>query len=88
MAEILEPFDIETLTLGELADAQDASGLTRQQLVSDPYRLMLAVFVSRLRSSGQRPSWKSVTDLRLVDIKSGPSRSRADSPLAKSSASE
>lgn len=86
--EVLEPFDIESLTLGELAHAQEASGLSRVQLVSQPYRLMLAVFVQRLRSSGQPPTWKSVSDLHLVDIKSGPSRSRVGSPSPRSSESE
>lgn len=87
MDETLEPFDIESLTLGEMAAAQEASGLPLTKLASPAYRLMLAVFVQRLRSSGQPPSWKSITDLRLLDISSGRSQSQADSPSQKSSES-
>lgn len=84
MAETLEPFDIESLTLGELASVQEASGLTVKQLTG-PYRLMLALFVQRLRNSGQPPSWSELMHLRVVDISSGGSRSRAGSPSETSS---
>ena len=55
MAETLEPFDIESLTIGEVAQVQEASGLQFRQLIG-PYRLMLALFVQRLRSSGKPPT--------------------------------
>lgn len=84
----MEAFDIESLTLGEMAAAQEASGLSLVQLGSGPYRLMLVVFCQRLRSSGTPPNWQEIANLRLVDISSGPSPSPADNPSLRSSASE
>ena len=80
--ETLEPFDIETLTIGEVAQVQEASGLEFRQLIG-PYRLMLALFVQRLRSSGQPPNWQELTSLRVVDISSGQPPSDPDSPSQK-----
>ena len=64
--------DIESLTLGECLAAEEASGKDLQQLVSTTSgRLLLAVFVQRLRSSGNAPDWKELTGLRLLDTSSG-----------------
>jgi len=64
--------DIESLTLGECLAAEEASGKDLQKLVSTTSgRLLLAVFVSRLSSSGSAPDWKELTGLRLLDTSSG-----------------
>ena len=84
MAEVtLEPFDIESLTLGELAAAQEASGLEASSLFG-AYRLPLALFVQRLRNSGVAPKWQEIINLRLLDISSGPSPSPVVSRSPKS----
>ena len=64
--------DIESLTLGECLAAEEASGKDLQKLVSTTSgRLLLAVFVQRLRNSGNAPDWKELTGLRLLDTSSG-----------------
>ena len=79
-------FDIESLTLGECLAAEEASGKDLASLIgSTSGRLLLAVFVSRLRNSGETPSWQELTSLRLLDTSRGPSRSRRASPSATSS---
>ena len=77
-------FNIESLTMGELAAAQEASGLTSVQLIG-PYRLMLAAFVLHLRNSGERLNWQELASRRILDISSGPQPSPADSQSPKSS---
>jgi hypothetical protein len=85
MTEILDPFDIETLTLGEGLAVERASGLDIQSLIrTRSGLLLLAVFVQRLRSSGQPPSWSELTALRISNISSGRSRSPVSSQSAKS----
>ena len=65
-------FDIESLTLGEALAAEEASGLDLQKLMaSTTHRMMLAVFVQRLRSSEQPPNWQEIASLRLLDTQSG-----------------
>ena len=90
MAEKLIEFDPNTLTMGELLAVEEASGLTTDVILSSfarptTLRLLVAVFVSRLRNSGQPPSWKSLTDLPILDALSGSSPSTADnlSPRSK-----
>ncbi len=79
-------FDIESLTLGECLAAEEASGKDLASLIgSTTGRLLLAVFVSRLRNSDEMPSWQELTHLRLLDTSSGPSRSRPASRSARSS---
>lgn len=79
-------FDLDTLTLGELAAAEQASGLDTSALLSrTAQRMLLAVFVSQLRSSGQAPSWNDLQNLRLLDARSSLSGSAPDSPGPKSS---
>lgn len=64
--------DIESLTLGECLAAEEASGKDLQKLVSTTSgRLLLAVFVQRLRSSKSVPDWQELTNLRLLDTSSG-----------------
>ena len=86
-------FDVDTLTLGELLAVEDASGLTAQEILGSFGRrstlaLLVAVFVQRLRSSGKPPSWQELSSLRVVDISSGPSRSKQDNRSPKSSESD
>lgn len=79
-------FDVSTLTLGELAAAERASGIDGSELVArTAHRLLLGVFVLRLRSSGQPPSWSELTSLRVLDAQSSLSASEPDSPGATSS---
>jgi hypothetical protein len=79
-------FDIESLTLGECLAAEEASGRDLASLIgSTSGRLLLAVFVDRLRSSGETPSWQELTHLRLLDTSRGRSPSRRASPSVRSS---
>jgi hypothetical protein len=82
-------FDLDTMTLGEAVAAEDASGQSIETLiVTAARRRMLAVFVSRLRSSGRAPLWSDLGALRLVDSFSGGSRSSQDNPSAISETSD
>lgn len=64
-------FDITTLTLGEAAEAELASGKNLQQLVKSRVSLlMLATFIQELRSSGEPPSWSELSNRRLLDVSS------------------
>ncbi len=79
-------FDIESLTLGECLAVEEASGKDLSQLVgSTSGRLLLAVFVDRLRTSGETPNWQELTHLRLLDTSRGASPSLQGSRSAKSS---
>jgi hypothetical protein len=87
MTETDVAFDLDTLTLGELIAAEDASGLTGQTIMARmTYRLLLGVFVQRLRSSGQPPSWRELEALRISDV--SPGRSPTGSPSARSNGSD
>ncbi len=77
-------FDIESLTLGECLAVEEASGKDLQALIgSTSGRLLLAVFVDRLRNSDETPSWQELTHLRLLDTSRGPSPSPRVSRSAK-----
>lgn len=79
MADIT--FDIETLTLGELAAAETASGLDSSILLSRTgHRLLLGVFVHRLRSSGKPSSWQELGNLKVLDARSSSSDLPQDNP--------
>ena len=74
-------FDVNTLTLGEMAAAETASGLDSSILLArSAHRLLLVVFVQRLRSSGRPPTWSELGSLRLQDAQSSISDSPLDSP--------
>lgn len=78
--------DLNTLTLGELSAAEKASGMDTSVLLSrSASRLMLIVFVHRLRTSGQPPTWSELGSLTLRDAQSSISLSSPDSPSPKSS---
>lgn len=58
--------DIDSLTLGEMMEAEDASGQDIAQLLArSGHRRTLAVFVHQLRSSGKPPDWKSLGSLKV-----------------------
>lgn len=68
--------DVTTLTLGEAADAEIASGLTLQQMLrSQAARKLLALYVHELRSSGRKRNWQELSTLRLLDGSSSISQS-------------
>ena len=61
--------DLDSLTLGEMMAVEKASGTDVQELLASKMgRMLLAVFVQRLRSSGNAPSWSEVEGLRLLDV--------------------
>ena len=73
--------DPDSLTLGELRAAEIASGQDSSVLVSrSASRLLLMVFVHRLRSSGSVPLWSELESLRVRDARSLISGSPPDSP--------
>ncbi len=79
-------FDLNSLTLGELTKAELASGIDSEELLSKrPYLRLLAVFIQRLRSSGETPNWSELEGLRVLDAQSWVSGSSSDSLGAKSS---
>ena len=81
--------DLETLTLGEILEAEDASGKDIGRLLSTSGgRRILAVFIQRSRISGSAPDWHELTSLRLLDVSSGVSDSRQVSPSATSNGSD
>lgn len=83
MAETVT-IDITTLTLGEAAEAEMASGKTLQQLVkSRTALLILALFIQELRSSGVAPNWSELANLRLLDASSWIGRSQPAETPAK-----
>jgi hypothetical protein len=61
-------FDLATLTLGEAAEIEMASGHSLQELLRSKVSIrLMAVFVQRYRSSGVVPSWQELSSLRLLD---------------------
>ena len=67
--------DLETLTLGEGAEAERQSGQSLASLLTTTMgRKTLALFVDGLRSSDPPPSWQELSSLRLLDV--SPSSSR------------
>lgn len=83
-----ETFDLESLTWGELAMVEEASGLTSSKLLKvSAYRQALVVMVSASRKGEPVPSWSSLMSRRVLDASSSPSPSDQDSPSPKSPAS-
>lgn len=68
--------DLEALTFGEMIAAEEASGKDITTLWSKAgSRMLLAVFIHRLRSSGVPPTWSELASLKVLDV----SRSTSDS---------
>ena len=77
-------FDLSTLTLGEAAEIEIASGHTLQELLRSKVAIrLMAVFVQRLRSSGSTPSWSELSNLRLLDDTFSTLRSSSEETPAK-----
>ncbi len=87
MAEDVK-FQVDTLTMGELLSVERASGETVADILASfarptTLRVLVALYVLRLRSSGEPPSWRSLTDLPILDA-----LSTADSPSPRSNDSD
>jgi hypothetical protein len=68
--------DVSTLTLGEAAAAELASGVPIEKMARSRAMLrMLAIFVHVYRTSGEPPSWSELSNLRLLDVRSSTSPS-------------
>lgn len=67
--------ELDSLTLGEMAAAEEASGLSIDALIrrGKGHRLMLAAFVA-YRRAGEPLTWAEVGALRLSDARSSSSR--------------
>ena len=71
--------DVDTLTLGEMMAAEEASGLDIGVLLKRPaHRQVLALFVHQSRTSDAPLSWKQLGDLRVLDDLPSTSDSRPD----------
>jgi hypothetical protein len=78
--------NIETLTLGELAAAEQSSGMSYQAMLKGrATMLLLALFVHELRSSEKPRSWQELSSLKVLDALSLMQRSSSDGAQAKSS---
>jgi len=85
MPELVQ-LDLDTLTLGELAAAEKASGEDGTTLLArSAHRRILVVFVQRLRSSGRPPNWSELAALKVSEVSSSRSDSSPDNPGEKSS---
>ena len=83
--EPLVTLDITTLTLGELASAERASGLSYQEMMRGTFsRLLLAMYVHELRNSDEPRSWSDLSNLRLLDASSSIAQSPGDGVPATS----
>lgn len=70
--------DIGTLTLGEAAKLEAASGQDLSDLLArQSGRMLAAVFVAVLRRSGSAPPWSEISNLRVLDVSSSTSRAKA-----------
>ena len=77
-------FDIETLTLGEMAMVEEASGKVIGTLMKvSAYRMALVLMVSASRNGEQVPSWNSLMSRTVLDASSSISGSQQDSPSPK-----
>ena len=70
--------DLPSLTVGEIARAEVASGMTLQEMMASPMaRKLMAVFIHELRNYVKPRSWHELSSLRLLD---GRSLTSPDSP--------
>ncbi len=82
-------FRLNTLTLGELAQVEEASGLSGTQLLSThSYLLALAVMVSASRNGEPVPSWQEIMSRKVVDARSWTLQPSAGNQSVKSNDSE
>ena len=79
--------DLNTVTMGEAAEAERESGWSIGEIVKSPSaRRVLAMFIHGLRHYDVRPSWKELASLRAVDVSQSTSHSQSDSPSETSKA--
>lgn len=72
--------DLTTVTLGEAAEAERASGWSIGEIVKSPTaRRVLAMFLHGLRNYDEWPNWKELASLRAVDVSSSTSVSASAS---------
>ena len=77
-------FDLSTLTLGEAAEIELASGKSVQELLRSKTAVyLMALFVQRLRNSGSAPNWSELSNLRLLGVTSSTSPSPSAETPAK-----
>ena len=78
--------DLSTLTLGEMSNAEIASGQDFDRLLRGRVsRRLLALWVHEQRTSERPRSWRELASLRLSDVGSSTSPLPSDGPSAKSS---
>lgn len=83
-----QTFDIESLTLGEMAMVEEASDMELSQLMSrSSYRMALVAMVLASRSGEDVPSWQELLSRKVLDVSSSISGSRPASPSRRSPSS-
>lgn len=64
-------FDIESLTLGEMVMAEEASGMDLSKLMSlSSYRMALVLMVLASRNGEPVPSWNELMSRKVLDVSS------------------
>ena len=78
--------DIDSLTLGEMMQAERESGQSFDRLLTAgaATRRLLALWVHEQRSSGRPRNWQELADLRLSDVSAMTSPSSPDGVPATS----
>ena len=74
--------DVKTITLGEMEEAEHQSGRDFQELLrqGSATRRLLGLFLHEWRSSGQPPSWRTLSDRRPLGKPSSSSPSPSAGP--------
>ena len=72
--------DVDSLTLGEMVQAEKESGQSFDRLLTAgaATRRLLALWVQEQRSSAQPRSWQTLAGLRLSDVSASTSPSGPD----------
>ena len=64
-------FDIESMTLGEMAMVEEASGMDLKKIMDlSSYRMALVVMVLASRNGEEVPSWSSLMNRKVLDVSS------------------
>ena len=78
--------DVSTLTLGQAAEAERASGWSIGEIAKSRTAMrVLAMYVHGLRHYDVRPSWSELSSLRALDALSSTSSTPGDGDSATSS---
>jgi hypothetical protein len=68
---VAQTFDIESLTLGEMAMVEEASGMEMRALMDrSAYRMALVMMVLASRSGEPVPSWSELMSRKVLDVSS------------------